>query len=129
VHSCLGYALLSAGNINREWGVKRVISIPLEAGGTADLEIEDNVTSPVMRGGVQQTVIERAVGSFEAAVAKVKPVAAAVVGQFVDVVHGTTEVKVKFGLKFNAEAGVVIASAGSEANFEIEVSWTQHSSA
>jgi Trypsin-co-occurring domain 1 len=45
------------------------------------------------------------------------------VEQFADAVHGPTSVKVKFGLKFNAEAGAIIASVGSEANFEIEVRW------
>lgn len=103
--------------------MKRVISMPLEAGGTIELEIEDNAISPVTRGGVQQPVFEKAVGSFEAAVARVKPVAVAVVEQFAEAVHGTTSVKVTFGLKFNAEAGAVIASVGSEANFKIEVNW------
>ena len=55
--------------------------------------------------------------------AKIKPVAEAVIKQFVDVVSGTNTVKVKFGLKFTAEAGAIIAAVSSEANFEIEVKW------
>jgi len=70
-------------------------------------------------------VVEKAVSSFEAALTRIRPVAAAVVEQFADAVRGTTSVKVKFGLKFNAEAGAIIASLGSEANFEIEVRWAQ----
>lgn len=103
--------------------MKRIISMPLAAGGTVEIEIEDNPAPSVMRGGIPQPVIEKAVGSFEAAVARIKPVAVAVVEQFADAVHGTTSVRVKFGLKFNAEAGAIIASIGSEANFEIEVKW------
>jgi hypothetical protein len=105
--------------------MKRVVSMPLDGGGTVDLEITDDTPAAVMRGGSPQIVIERAVGTFESAVAKVKPVAAAVVEQFRDVAAGATSVKVKFGLKFNAAAGVIIASGGAEANFEVEVRWSQ----
>jgi hypothetical protein len=35
---------------------------------------------------------------------------------------------VKFGLKFNAEAGAIIAALGSEANFGIEVKWAPEAS-
>ena len=102
--------------------MKRIISVPLKDGGTVELEIEDT-TSPVMRGGVSQPVIERAVGNFEEAISRIKPAAVAVAEQFADTVRGTTSVTVKFGLKFSAEAGAIIASVGSEANFEVEVKW------
>ena len=107
--------------------MKRIISMPLQAGGTVELEIEDSATGPVMRGGAPPPVIDKAAGSFEAALARVKPVAVAVVEQFADAVRGTTSVTVKFGLKFNAEAGVIIGSVGSEANFEVEVKWAHDS--
>jgi hypothetical protein len=97
--------------------------MPLEAGGTVELEIQDAAASSVMRGGLPETVIEKSVGTFEAAIAKAKPVALAVIEQFADAVHGTTSVRVKFGLKFNTEAGAIIASIGSEANFAIEIVW------
>lgn len=112
----------------RSGDMKRVISMPLEAGGTIELEIEDNATSPVMRGGPPQSVIEKSVGSFEAAVARVRPAVLAVAQQFACSAQGRTSVKVKFGLKFNAEAGAIIASIGSEANFEIEVRWGHETS-
>lgn len=103
--------------------MKRILQMPLEAGGTVELEIDDNSSSSVMRGSGPLPIIEKTAGSFEAAVARVKPVAIAIVEQFVEALHGTSSVKVKFGLKFNAEAGAIIASVGSEANFEIEVRW------
>jgi hypothetical protein len=105
--------------------VKRIISVPMKDGGTVELEIEDNTTSPVMRGGVPQPVVEKAVGSFEAAISRIKPAAMAVVEQFADAVDGTSSVKVKFSVKFSAGAGAIIASVGSEANFEIEVTWNR----
>jgi hypothetical protein len=78
-----------------------------------------------MRGDPSRSVIQKSVDSFEAAISTIRPVAVAVVQQFANAVAGTNAVKVKFGLKFSAEAGAIIASAGSEANFEIEVSWGQ----
>ena len=76
-----------------------------------------------MRGGRASSALETSAQTLEAAVAAAKPVASAVVRQFRDLVDGTNSVRVKFGLKFSAEAGAIIASAGSEANFEIEVEW------
>jgi hypothetical protein len=99
--------------------------MPLEAGGSVELEIDDDSGAAVMRGGLPRPLIETTVVNFETAVAKVKPVALAVVRQFTDAIHGTSSVKVKFGLKFTADAGAIIASVGSEANFEIEVTWSR----
>jgi hypothetical protein len=99
--------------------------MPLDTGGTVELEIVDDPTSPMMRGAMSQPVIEKAVGSFETALARVKPVAMALVQQLASGMQGITSAKVKFGLKFNAEAGAIIASAGSEANFEIELTWAR----
>jgi Trypsin-co-occurring domain 1 len=108
-----------------KWGltVRRIISVPLQAGGTVAIEVEDS--TPVTRGDASRSVIQKSLDSFEKAIATVQPVAVAVVQQFASTVAGTNSVKVKFGLKFSAEAGAIIASASSDANFEIEVSWGQ----
>lgn len=103
--------------------VKQILSMPLEAGGSVQFEIEDRTATPMVRGGAQPSVIDRTVVSFETALGRVRPVAQAIVNQFAHTVEGATSVKVRFGVKFNAEAGAVIASVGSEANFDIEVEW------
>lgn len=104
--------------------MKRVVEFPLEGGGAALIEVEAaDRSGPVMRGAAPATAVEKSAATLEAAVAAARPVAAAVVGQFRDLVDGASSVRVKFGLKFSAEAGAIIASAGSEANFEIEVKW------
>lgn len=104
--------------------MKRVIEFPLEGGGAVLIEVEAaEADAPIMRGGPARSALERSAQTLEAAVSAARPIAAAVVRQFGSLVDGTSSVRVKFGLTFSAEAGAIIASAGSEANFEIEVKW------
>jgi hypothetical protein len=68
-------------------------------------------------------VVKKAKDTFEAAPASAKPIARAVIATMTDIVEGVTEVQVKFGLKLNAEAGVILTSGGVEANFTVAVKW------
>lgn len=103
--------------------MKHVIAMPMEAGGVVQIEVDGAESGrPIMRGA-GSLPLEKSAQSFEAAVAAIRPVALTIVRQFADIAAGTSSVRLKFGLKFTAEAGAVIASVGSEANFEIEVKW------
>jgi len=68
-------------------------------------------------------VASQAGETFEAALAKVRPIARAVIDTMREVAEGVTEVDVEFGLKLNAEAGVLLASGGVEANFKVGLKW------
>jgi Trypsin-co-occurring domain 1 len=97
-----------------------LISVP-SASGDILIEVDrPSSGSPVTRGGGIETV-QKAAASFEDGWSRVKPVANQIIKQLGDTIEGTEEVKVKFGVKFSADAGVFIASAGTEANFTVEI--------
>jgi hypothetical protein len=102
--------------------MQALISVP-SASGDILIEVDrPGSGTPVTRGGGPDTV-QKATASFEDSWSRIKPVANQIISQLGDTLEGTEEVKVKFGVKFSADAGVFIASAGTEANFTVEITW------
>ncbi len=77
----------------------------------------------VTRGKDGKDVVEKATVAFEQALAKLKPMCAAIVRQIRDAVEQPEEFSVEFGVKLNAEAGVIVASTAAEANLKISIKW------
>jgi hypothetical protein len=99
-----------------------LISVP-SASGDILIEVDrPGGVGQVTRGGAADTV-QKAAATFEDGWARVKPIANEIIKQLGDTIEGTEEVKVKFGVKFSGDAGVFIASAGTEANFTVEITW------
>jgi hypothetical protein len=103
--------------------VKRLVSYPLEGGGSVLLEVEDSAGAPVTRGLHADQVIETVGNSFEAAIEAIKPTAVAIAGKFRDFAGAPEDVEVEFGLKFTGQAGAIIASASTEAQFRVKMVW------
>ena len=59
---------------------------------------------------------------FEQAISLIKPVAKALYGAFEEL-NKPKEINMEFGMKFSAKAGVIFASADSEATFKITLKW------
>ncbi len=59
---------------------------------------------------------------FEQALNHIKPVADALFGAFGEL-NNPKEVNLEFGVKFSAKAGVIFASADSEATFKVSLKW------
>jgi Trypsin-co-occurring domain 1 len=103
-----------------------LISVP-SASGDILIEVDGSgYKGSVTRGGGAE-IIQKASTSFEDACSRIKPVATDIIKQFGDAIEGTEEVKVKFGIKFSADAGIFIASASTEANFVVEITWQKQS--
>jgi hypothetical protein len=105
--------------------MKHYVAFPLGSGREVVVAEVVEVGEP---GGdqpaaVQDGVVSRAGETFEAALAKVKPIARAVIDTLSNVAAGVTEMEVEFGLKLNAKAGLVLASGGVEANFKVAIKW------
>jgi len=110
--------------------MKRLIEFPLEEGGSILVEVEapeETGMVPAARG--ERGVPERARETFEAAWEKVRPAAAAIVGKLRALHDPPDEVEVAFGLKMDAEAGAILASAGVEANFKVTLTWQRERAA
>jgi len=103
--------------------VKRLISMPLEAGGNVLIEVEEEGGASITRGLRPGEVIESISHSFEAALEAVKPAALAVASKLRDFADAPEDVEVEFGLKFTGQAGAFIASASTEAQFRVKMVW------
>jgi hypothetical protein len=88
--------------------VKRLISFPLESGGTVQVEVEEETGLPVTRGLHPVDVVET-VNSFEAALDAIKPAAVAMASIFRNIADAPDVVEVEFGVKFAGQAGAFIA--------------------
>lgn len=60
---------------------------------------------------------------FEKALGPIKRIADSVVAQIRQIANSPSEVAVEFGLKFNAEAGIVLSKVSTEANITISLVW------
>ena len=107
--------------------MKRVLSYPLEAGGSVLIEVDDDSGGGVTRGLRPDELAEKIGGSFEAALATVGPAALAVVSKVRNLADAPEGVEVEFGLKFGGQAGAFIASASTEAQFRIKMVWKRES--
>lgn len=90
--------------------------------GPIVVEIEQGLTGPLPAASPGE-VAGKAKDSFSEAVAGIKPIAEAVIGQLREL--GPTETTVEFGIKFSAKAGVILASAATEGQCKITLSWTK----
>ncbi len=108
--------------------MKQLIEFPLEDGSTILIEVDDpegaGGTARVARRG--EKTITRANQNFEKALDRVKPTANAVISKLRDLIEQPDEISAEFGLKFSAESGVIIASAGIEANFKVTLKWQKN---
>jgi hypothetical protein len=81
---------------------------------------DPNRTGEVTRRGVAD-VIQDASQSLEHAMELLSPAAQMIVEKLKSA--APSEVAVEFGVKLQAEAGIVITKAGSEAHFQITMKW------
>jgi hypothetical protein len=104
--------------------VKGLIEFQLADGSTVLVEAEETVTSPkTMRGSASTSIAQRAEQTFEGALENIKPVAAAFIAKLNEIVNPPQQIAVEFGIKLSAKAGAFIASADTEANFKVTLTW------
>jgi len=65
-------------------------------------------------------------GKFQNAIKGIKPVADEVLG-LLKQLKDPSEISLEMGVKFGVKAGVILASADSEATMKITIKWQRHS--
>lgn len=109
--------------------MSRPVEFPLNGGGSIIVEVAGaGDEEPVTRGWReerQQGAPERAQQTFDAAIAKVRPAADALLATLADLTHSPDEVTVEFAVGLSARAGACIATLGSTANFKVTLTWRQ----
>lgn len=104
--------------------MKRLIEFPLNDGSSVVVEVDEpDVERGVAKAARPGEVAERAKETFEAALERIRPAAATIIGKLRDLVDPPDEIEVEFGIKLTAEAGAVLASAGVEANYRVTLTW------
>ena len=54
---------------------------------------------------------------------KIKPLADAISSKLQDLATPPNQIQVEFGIKLNAQAGVILATTGGEAHIKVGLSW------
>lgn len=105
--------------------VKRLIEYPLKDGSSVMVEVDEPAEGGVERAARPGEMIEKAKQDFETVLERIKPIAAAVITALRDLSESPNEIGVEFGVKLSVAAGVVLASAGAEANYKVTLKWVR----
>ena len=105
--------------------MKRFIEFPLEDGSTIVVEVnepeEEHGTRRAARGS--EGVPEHAPQTFEQALSKIRPATEKVITTLRGLVQKPNEIEMEFGFSLSVEAGAVIASASTQANYKVTRRW------
>ncbi|MBD1919892.1 hypothetical protein H6F77_02005 [Microcoleus sp. FACHB-831] len=104
----------------------KIVEFELESGESIFVEVKDTEQTDG-RIGLGDDLIEKAHGTFESALEKVKPVANTIINKLRNLNQPADEVEVKFGLKMTAQAGAIVAGFSGDANYEITLKWKRDS--
>jgi len=91
--------------------------------GVIYFEVEEANTSPTRSDGMTKVGDENTRGKFEDALKTVRGIAGKLIHQIASIPQSPDEVECKIGIKFNVEAGVIIAKTSTEGNMEITLKW------
>lgn len=92
------------------------------------VEVEENYLAPVTRGGRAGAAVVEAGESLDHVVGRLGPVIKGLVSEVRSSADWPDEVEVEFSVKISADSNVVIAKAGGEANFRINLTWSHNGS-
>ena len=104
----------------------QLVEFPLQEGGSIFVEVDEARSSngAVRRGLSPTELVSRADETVEAAFARVKPAAVALVDGLRGMVDAPDQIEVTFGIRLSGEVGAVIAKTSADANFEVSMRWT-----
>jgi hypothetical protein len=85
--------------------VKRLIEFPLEDGTSMAVEVDEPGTEGMVRAARPGEITEKATQTFEAALERLKPAAAAIISQLRGVSDPPEQIGVEFGVKLSAGGG------------------------
>jgi hypothetical protein len=105
--------------------VSEVVEVPLAEGGSILVEVDDVIDGPAVRGRGTAAAPAQLARSLEEALAGLGPTTRALVSQVRELADSPNEIEVEFAVKLSADATIVIARTGGEANFRILLRWAR----
>ncbi|MFD3458259.1 CU044_2847 family protein [Nocardia fluminea] len=104
-----------------------MVRFPVESGGEVLVHVDSmpRYGEVVTRGGRDQMAeaVEKAERSFGSALSVIRVMAEGVLGQLGELAAPPAEVRVQFGLEFNAKAGAIVAETGAAAQLSVDLTW------
>lgn len=100
-----------------------VVDVPLAEGGSILIEVDEVTDGPVVRGRGAAANPTPLAEPLEHVLATLGPAARALVSQLRGLADSPYEIEIEFAVKLSADARIVIARAGAEANFRIVLRW------
>ena len=104
----------------------RIVEFPLEDGGSVLVRVPDDSFAfgePTRGLGDSLGGLTRAQETLEDAVSRVLPAAQALLRRLRSALEAPDEIRVEFGVELTAQAGAILAPAGSSASFPVSVTW------
>ena len=106
--------------------MKHLVEFKMEDGGSIIVEADEPETGETTRGLRRPAVIaEEAKETFEQALSKIRPATEKIISALSGLATRPQEIEMEFGFSLNAAAGVVIASASTQANYKVTLRWSQ----
>ncbi len=110
--------------------MKKLIQFTTTDGNNFFVEIDEPVAAEAVRGyseqGNTRGVLETAKQSFNDALKPLKEISNSIIDSVRQISNAPDEVEVELGLKFSAQAGIILTSLDSEANFKITLKWQKN---
>jgi hypothetical protein len=109
--------------------VKYLVDLPLEEGGSVKVEVDEaprggDPQRPVTRSARPGEMVTTAAQTFEQALGGLGPAARAIVSKL-RAAADPSEITVEFGITISADAGVIVARTGGEANFRVVLTYNR----
>jgi hypothetical protein len=108
--------------------VSQLVQFPLEDGSTILVQVAESPSkspAPVTRGTrtTADQVTEKAATSFESSLERVRPITTTLIERLRSIEDSPDEIQVEFGIDLHAELGAFVASASTDANFKLSLTW------
>jgi hypothetical protein len=105
--------------------MKKLLEYTTAEGDKFFIEIMDASVNESVRSGFNETrgLIQNATESFEKSLKPLKNITSSIFSSIKEIVNSPDEITVELGLKFSAQAGIILTSLDSEANLKIGLKW------
>ena len=103
--------------------MKQLVEFPLEGGGVVLVEVETGEIVGPQRVGRLDDAVEAAEKTFQTALGQVRPAIDSMMMMLEGLTSRPDEISMELGIKLGAKAGAFLASADSEAQFKVALTW------
>lgn len=101
---------------------KKLIQFPLEDGSQMWVEVEEPDTKGLRNSSIAGETGTKTSQTFETALDAILPSLERVRGVLKDL-NNPEQIEIEFGIKLSGEVGAFLASASTEANFAVKLTW------